>query len=60
MAIERRKRLADGTFGELEKVMGGETVNEKLARLEAESAAAMNAVIMLFEQNQSEGSGTDE
>lgn len=58
--IVRRKRLEDGTFGELEKVMGGETEEERLNRIEAESAAAMNAIVMLFEQQQPEGGESDE
>lgn len=36
MAILRRKRLQDGTFGELEKVFSGETQDEKIERLERE------------------------
>lgn len=35
----RRKRLPDGTFGELEKVFDGETDAERMARLEAENAS---------------------
>lgn len=38
-AILRRKRLADGTFGELEKVFDGETAEEVIARLENDNAA---------------------
>lgn len=38
MAILRRKRLADGTFGPLEKVFDGETETEKIERLELERA----------------------
>lgn len=38
-ALQRRKRLPDGTFGELEKVFEGETADEKVARLEAENAS---------------------
>lgn len=37
VALERRKRLADGTFGELEKVFGEETSEEKAKRLDAEN-----------------------
>lgn len=36
MAILRRKRLQDGTFGEPEKVFSGETQDEKIERLERE------------------------
>lgn len=36
MALMRRKRLADGSFGELEKVFDGETSEEKIERLEKE------------------------
>lgn len=36
MALMRRKRLADGSFGELEKVFEGETQEEKIERLEKE------------------------
>ncbi|RYI24995.1 hypothetical protein EVU96_25250 [Bacillus infantis] len=38
MALMRRKRLPDGTFGELEKVFEGETDAEKVERLESENA----------------------
>ena len=38
MAILRRKRLADGTFGEIENVFQRETDAEKMARLESENA----------------------
>ena len=37
MAILRRKRLADGTFGEIENVFQRETDAEKMARLESEN-----------------------
>lgn len=36
--LMRRKRLPDGTFGDLEKVFEGETEAEKLERLEATNA----------------------
>ncbi|MGN7387707.1 hypothetical protein [Sporosarcina sp. SAFN-015] len=39
MTIMRRRRLPDGSFGELEKVFVGETDAEKIARLEAENAS---------------------
>lgn len=35
----RRKRMPDGSFGELEKVFPGETAEEKVERLEADNAA---------------------
>ncbi|KOY81588.1 hypothetical protein I6G82_08275 [Lysinibacillus macroides] len=35
--MERRKRLADGSFGELEKVGSAETAEEKAVRLEQEN-----------------------
>ena len=49
MAILRRKRLQDGTFGELEKVFEGETQEEVIERLEGEtdSLKALNLNIML-------------
>ena len=37
MAFMRRKRLPDGSFGELEKVGSGETTAETIARLTAEN-----------------------
>ena len=37
MSILRRKRLQDGSFGELEKVFSGETPQEKIERLEQEN-----------------------
>lgn len=37
MAILRRKRLADGTFGEIENVFQRETDAEKMTRLESEN-----------------------
>lgn len=45
MAIERRKRLPDGTLGALEKVGQGETSNDKVERLEAENASLTLALI---------------
>ena len=38
MAVHRRKRLADGTFGEIENVFQRETDAEKMSRLESENA----------------------
>ena len=38
MTVLRRKRLADGSFGELEKIFEGETQEEKIERLEGENA----------------------
>ena len=37
MTILRRKRLQDGSFGELEKVFEGETEQEKVERIESEN-----------------------
>lgn len=45
MTMERRKRLPDGSFGELEKVFEGETVQERVDRLEAENADLIFASI---------------
>ena len=36
--MQRRKRLADGTLGELEKIGTNETAEEKTTRLEEEAA----------------------
>ncbi|MED4399760.1 hypothetical protein [Metabacillus fastidiosus] len=56
-AVYRRKRLPDGSFGELEKVFEGETNEEKLTRFEAEKLALqqllldnMDATAILFEE----------
>lgn len=45
MAIVRRPRLPDGTFGAVEKLGDGETANEKVERLEAENASLTLALI---------------
>lgn len=45
MAIERRPRLPDGTFGAVEKVGKGETTNDKVERLEAENASLSLALL---------------
>lgn len=45
MAIARRKRLADGSFGELEKVFAGETPEEKIERLEKEKEDLENQLL---------------
>lgn len=37
--MKRRKRLEDGSFGELEKVFSFETSEEKIDRLEMENAS---------------------
>lgn len=37
--MKRRKRLPDGSLGELEKIFSGETEEERLDRLEQENAA---------------------
>ncbi|MBU5214342.1 hypothetical protein [Heyndrickxia oleronia] len=41
----RRKRLQDGTFGELEKVFKTETTDEKVERLEGENASLTLEII---------------
>lgn len=41
MAIERRVRRADGSLGDFEKVMSGETKEEKIERLESNNAELM-------------------
>lgn len=38
MTVLRRKRLADGSFGELENVFDVETDADKIVRLESENA----------------------
>lgn len=38
MAVMRRKRLEDGTYGDFEKVFEGETQEEIIERLEGENA----------------------
>lgn len=55
-ALQRKKRLTDGTFGDLTKVFPGETDAEKVARLEAENEqlresnlAAFIAIAEIFE-----------
>lgn len=48
MPLLRRKRLPDGTFGPLEKVFEGETVDEKITQLEAENA---NLILQLIEKD---------
>lgn len=45
MAIERRPRLPDGSFGAIEKVGKGETANDRVERLEAENASLTLALI---------------
>lgn len=39
MTVQRRKRIEGNTFGPIEMVFGGETMEERLERLEAENAA---------------------
>lgn len=51
MPILRRKRLQDGTFGDLEKVFSGELESEKVDRLESENLAGMLAMVDMFETN---------
>lgn len=52
-----RRRLPDGTFGDPVKPFGGETDQEKIARLEKEKKeleetllSAMDATALLFEE----------
>ena len=49
MTVLRRKRLQDGSFGELEKVFEGETEQEKTERIgeETEILKDMNLNLML-------------
>lgn len=59
--IVRRPRLPGGGFGEPEKIMGGETQQEKIDRIEGESAVLLNALASLFEEVQElKGSATSE
>lgn len=51
MAVLRRKRLADGTLGPLEKVFDEETDREKVQRLENENTQLMLALTEQFEKN---------
>lgn len=44
-ALLRRKRLEDGTFGELEKVFDGETQAETIERMEEENASLSFAML---------------
>lgn len=46
--ILRRKRLEDGSLGELEKVFEGETEREKTARLEEELTEALEVLDFLL------------
>ncbi len=49
MAILRRERLLDGTFGDLEKVGSSETQAETIERLETQSRNLMLALTDLYE-----------
>ncbi|KAB8139250.1 hypothetical protein F9U64_01100 [Gracilibacillus oryzae] len=51
MPVVRRKRLADGSFGPPEKVMGEETDQEKIQRLESENTSLMLALTDQYEKN---------
>lgn len=51
MAIERKKRLKDGSFSEPQKVGQGETLAEKAKRLEQENITNMLVMTELFETN---------
>lgn len=46
MAIERRPRLEDGTFGEIEKVGKGVTQSEKVGYLEQDVEVVAGAVAL--------------
>jgi len=52
MTIERRKRLANGKFGDFEKVFEGETNEEMVKRLEQEILLLMEANLSLYMENQ--------
>lgn len=52
MAIERRPRLPDGSFGSLEKVGEGLTDKERVVALEAENLDLKLAVVELVELNE--------
>lgn len=52
MAIERRPRLADGSFGEIEKLGEGLTDKERVKALEAENLDLKLAVVELVEINE--------
>lgn len=52
MAIERRPRLADGSFGEIEKLGDGLTDKERVKALEAENLDLKLAVAELVEINE--------
>ncbi|WP_060210492.1 hypothetical protein [Sporosarcina koreensis] len=45
----RRKRMPDGTFGDLEKVFEGDTDAEKIARLQEQNTMLMLALTDLYE-----------
>lgn len=54
--ILRRRRLQDGSFGELEKVFNGETDEEKFGRLDeysnqlkSDNEMAMAAILEIYE-----------
>lgn len=52
MVIERRPRLADGSFGEIEKLGKGLTDKERVQTLEAENLDLKLAVAELVEINE--------
>lgn len=51
MALQRRVRRADGTFGDFEKVFDGLTPEEKVKALEDMNKALMLTVTDMYEEN---------
>lgn len=45
--LMRRRRLPNGQFGPLEKVFGGETMEERVERIESENATLAMMVLQL-------------
>ena len=54
--INRKKRLADGSFGPLENISGAETPEEKMKRLENENTVLRESLMetSLYMANQAE------
>ena len=54
--INRKKRLADGSFGPLENISGAETPEEKMKRLENENTVLRESLMetSLYMANQDE------
>nr|WP_259544499.1 hypothetical protein [Heyndrickxia oleronia] len=55
MTLLRRKRLPDGSFGELEKVFEGETDAEKVEQLKRDLDDAIIELTFLIATMQKEG-----